>query len=817
MSEGARQRTFARAPAPAPTVRPAAARVSHGPQHRGEPSVARRGDARFAEAATLIRRRGLARDAAGPGPAPAPAGSGGVRAFFAERAHHLPGFRLLAIALGTNPIDGGRVDRSAANVLRAVVELVPGGGLIAQALERYGVLDRAGRWIEQQLAALGISGASIRAAIDRFLESLSWRDVFDPGGVWDRARGIFADPIDRVLRLAGALGAELVRIVQEAILRPLADLASRTRGWDLLCAVLGRNPITGEPVPRNAEALIGGFLRLIGQEELWRNIVRANAVARAWAWFQGALAGLAGLAARIPQLFTGALRALELADLLDLPRAFLRIGRAFGDLAGDFARWAGGAAWTLLEIVFSAVAPGVMAYLQRARDALRNILRDPIGFAGNLVRAGVQGFRSFAGNFVQHLRAALVGWLAGALAGANVYIPQGLAPRELVRFVLSVLGLTWHDVRARLVRAAGEPAVRVLETTFDLVVRLVAEGPAAAWEQLRDHLANLRELVIEQLLAFVRDRIVTAAVTRLIASLNPAGAFLQAILAIHNTIMFFVERMRQLADFVRNAIDALHPISIGDVARAAAAMERGLVQGLTLVISFLARLVGLGRASDAVTGVIARVRQPIDRALDRVVDRIVARARPKLEPEPRAGALERYRLEGMVATYAEMPREVGDQLTPDHQPQAELLWRVSNLPAFAGTLLRGIAGRSRSQHVPGGMSINLHERRHVLTRTYGARGAATADAAWDRIRARVAAAGRDEEAQRTAAVDVLRREAQADAEHVLDRILPQPATGPAWSDLGPGNAPVIERIRAQIRAGIARIRAQRFDRFKQPA
>ena len=44
---------------------------------------------------------------------------------------------------------------------------------------------------------------------------------------------------------------------------------------------------------------------------------------------------------------------------------------------------------------------------------------------------------------------------------------------------------------------------------------------------------------------------------------------------------------------------------------------------LTLVISFLARLVGLGRVSDAVTNIINRIRAPIDRALDRVVAWIV--------------------------------------------------------------------------------------------------------------------------------------------------------------------------------------------------
>ena len=54
-------------------------------------------------------------------------------------------------------------------------------------------------------------------------------------------------------------------------------------------------------------------------------------------------------------------------------------------------------------------------------------------------------------------------------------------------------------------------------------------------------------MVIEQVMDFVQSQIVQAAITKLLTSLNPAGAFIQAIIAIYNTVMFFVERLRQIA------------------------------------------------------------------------------------------------------------------------------------------------------------------------------------------------------------------------------------------------------------------------------
>jgi hypothetical protein len=380
-------------------------------------------------------------------------------------------------------------------------------------------------------------------------------------------------------------------------------------------------------VRRDADTLIGGFMKLIGQAEVWENIKRGNAVARAWAWFQGALAGVVGFVRQVPTLFLDALRALEIADLVLLPRAFARVGRVFAGFAGQFFSWAGQQVLSLLQIVFEVVAPRAVPYVRRAAGAFRAIIQDPIGFVGKLVRAGIQGFRQFAANFLTHLRRALIGWLTGALRGASVYIPQGLHLREILKFVLSVLGLTWHNVRGKLVRAVGETAVVVLERRFDLVVTLVQEGPAAAWERIVESVGNLRDMVIEQVMSFVRTNIVQAAVIRLVSSLNPAGAFIQAIIAIYNTVMFFVERLQQIGEVAMSFIDSIAAIASGAIGAAASRVEQTMAGLLTLVISFLARLVGLGNVAQTVTSFVNRVRQPIDRALDRVVEWIVTQAR----------------------------------------------------------------------------------------------------------------------------------------------------------------------------------------------
>src|SRR5262249_14936313 len=155
-------------------------------------------------------------------------------------------------------------------------------------------------------------------------------------------------------------------------------------------------------------------------------------------------------------------------------------------------------------------------------------------------------FQQFATNIGKHLKASLIQWLTGTLGGAGVYIPQSFEFRELVRFVLSVLGLTWQNIRQKLVKVIGEPAVKALETGFGIVVTLVTQGPAAAWEKIKEQLTNLKEMVLEEIMSFVVSKVVQSAVTKLLSMLNPAGAFVQAILAIYNTIMFFIERLKTI-------------------------------------------------------------------------------------------------------------------------------------------------------------------------------------------------------------------------------------------------------------------------------
>jgi hypothetical protein len=553
--------------------------------------------------------------------------AGAALRFIRERAVHIPGYALLAFVIGRDPVTQQPVERSAANLVRGLMGLWPGGELFFQALQRYEILDRVGAWLRGRLDTLGGIVSGIRTALDRFIATLGAADILSPAAVFDRARRIFADPAERALAFVRGLAGDVLGFVRDAVLRPIARLAEGTRGYDLLKLVLGRDPITGESHPPTAANVIGGFMRLIGQEEKWRHLQESRAIPRAWAWFQQQLGVLTGFVREVPALFLGALRSLQIRDLLDLGGAFSRMRGIFGGFVSRFVSWAGDAALQVMMFIFEVLAPGAMPVLRRAAGVIRTIVGAPVAFVGNLVRAGLRGFQQFRENIRTHLVNGLVGWLTGALAGAGLQLPARWDARGILSLALQVLGLTWQNIRQKLLRHVPEPVLRGLEAGFDLVVTLVREGPAAAWRQILEHLQNLQEMVFGQIREWVTRTVVGQAVVRILSMLNPAGAVIQAIIAIYNTIMFFRERLQQIMQVAEAFFNSIAAIAAGSIGAAATRVEQTMGRLVPVVISFLARLIGLGGISDTIRNLVARIRAPVDRALDRVVDWLVAQAR----------------------------------------------------------------------------------------------------------------------------------------------------------------------------------------------
>jgi hypothetical protein len=258
--------------------------------------------------------------------------------------------------------------------------------------------------------------------------------------------------------------------------------------------------------------------------------------------------------------------------------------------------------------------------LAKIASVIGDIITDPIGFLGKLIKGIRMGFDKFVANIMKHLIGGLVKWLTGALGPMNITIPEDIfSLKGIFSLVLQVLGLTWDYFRTKAVKLLGEPVVKVLETGFEIFMIVKTKGLAGLWEYIKEQFSNLKEMVIEEIKSLIITQVITAGVKWIIGLLNPAGAFIKAAMAIYEIVKFFIERAAQIYEFVNSVVDSIADIAKGNLSGAAQRVETALANSIPLIIGFLASLLGISGLAKKVQKVIGRVRKKIDKAIDKIL------------------------------------------------------------------------------------------------------------------------------------------------------------------------------------------------------
>jgi hypothetical protein len=261
----------------------------------------------------------------------------------------------------------------------------------------------------------------------------------------------------------------------------------------------------------------------------------------------------------------------------------------------------------------------LLRVLLKAASAIGDIVAHPIRFLESLVGAVKGGLERFIERFPTHLQESLVDLLFGELGKTGITMPKELNFAGIVDLVLQVLGLTYSNIRERVVKRFGEEAVAKMEEKVDVFRTLLKDGVGGLWTWIQQKLTDLEDLVIGKIKEYIEERVVRAGIGYIIALLNPAATFIKACQGIYQIVMFIVERAKQIADFVDAVLDSISAIAQGNIGAAVEKIDNALAGALTLAIGFLARLAGLGALSEKMRSIIAVVRKPITRVVDQVV------------------------------------------------------------------------------------------------------------------------------------------------------------------------------------------------------
>ncbi|MFH9367367.1 hypothetical protein ACH4K8_16970 [Streptomyces anulatus] len=347
----------------------------------------------------------------------------------------------------------------------------------------------------------------------------------------------------------------------------------------------------------------------------------------------------------------------------------------------------------------------LLGILAKAASAIMKIIKDPIGFLGNLVKAVGAGLNLFITNIADHLKTGVVSWLLGTAVKAGLDLPAKFDLKGIIQLIGSMLGLTWDNIRTRVTRkGVPDEAMSAVETSVPVAKNLAAEGPAGAVKEIQAETGDLKATILGKLTTYLIPTVLIAGITWIISLLNPASAFVRAVKGIIDIVTFIVTQGAQIADFVNAVLDAVIAIANGGQAGVPKLIEAALASSVPLLIGFLAALLGIGGLANKVKSVFQSVSRPVTRAIDKIIDFIAKKGKAlwnkhKRKEDPRGGSPKNN------LPHMNSPRK---NASPDGKPQKQEGPALKVADRFLSTTPRKAEARSYVREIERRYAVRLH-------------------------------------------------------------------------------------------------------------
>ncbi|RYE40749.1 MAG: DUF4157 domain-containing protein [Hyphomicrobiales bacterium] len=539
---------------------------------------------------------------------------------------------LIKKVLRYDPLRNVPVDASTVEILEDFLRLIGRETELEQMRVR-GTLQETADWIDTQLAVFQSLVTELGA-----LFAAAW-DAIRPENLPDlmtNLRALAARALallQRAWDFAGTVAAKVLELVKKSLLGWLSEFAHELPGFHLVTVILGRNPFTGDEVPRTATNIIRGFITLLPNgNATYDQLAESGVIEQAAANIEGAMAELGISWAMVTGLFRGIWNALSIDDLVDPIGVFQRIRDQFGEpIARLFA---------FVRVVLREIFQLVLALMNfptdvlgriitNAMQAFEDIKRDPVAFLLNMLSAVKQGFSRFFAGIFDHLLAGLTAWLFRGLQAAGIQPPTELTLRSGLDLLMQVLGITVDRLWQKLAERIGQERVDKIRAAIDRLtgiwtfVRDVQEGGVSAiWQYVQGQLSNLWEMIVGKARDWIMEKIVARVTAKLLSMLDPTGvmAVINSFIAFFNAVQSAVEYIREILDIVDRFVGTIASVARGDIEPGAAMMEQGLIAAVPVAIGFLANQVGLGNIGDKITEIVGGLRALVDQALDWLLD-----------------------------------------------------------------------------------------------------------------------------------------------------------------------------------------------------
>lgn len=545
-------------------------------------------------------------------------------------------YELLTKILGKDPLRDEQVEAEPSEILADFLLLI-GKEQHLQKLREENKLEDAANWIATQFSRFTDLLGELGSLFTQVLEFLSPANLLN---LADNLRALVANVgtfLGRVYAFASDVASKVLEVVKDALLNVLKQYAtSELPGFDLLTVILGRNPFTGEKVPRTAVTIMRGFITLLpGGAAVYRKLSEAGVIEQAGARIQEAMTQLGISWEFVVGLFKGIWDSITIEALLEPIATFQRIIAQFREPVSRL--------FAFLQVVLRETFHVLLAMMNFPTDLIGSIItnamaafqairQDPVGFLLNMLGAVKLGFQTFFADILTYLGGGLVDWMFRGLRGAGIEPPTDFSFQSVLDFVLEVLGITTDMLWEKLGQHIGEENVERIRGAIDRLtgiwtfVKDVQErGVIAIWEYIQGQISGLWDMVLQKAQDWILERVINRAIRWLLSLLDPTG-----IMAVINGFQAFISAVQSAAEYAAdmlgilgNYVSAIAAVARGELAAGAEKIVTGLANAIPVAIGFLANQFGLGNIGEKITEIVGSIRGVVERAVDWLIDRAV--------------------------------------------------------------------------------------------------------------------------------------------------------------------------------------------------
>lgn len=405
--------------------------------------------------------------------------------WLSQHAHQIPGFHLLTVIIERNPFTGESVPRTAENLIKGFITLLPDGEVTYEHLAQSGVIADAAAQIDGAMGRLGISWDLVVSTFRGIWDSLQLADLLAPIAAFERVLAMFHDPIGRIVEFV----TEVVKVIVTLILK-LMNFPS-----DLLGSIINNAMAAIEDIKRDPVAFLVNMLEALktGVTGFLDGILQFLLQGLASWLFRG----LGQIGITIPRdLSFGSILTLVLDVLgISIEHLWQKLGEHIGQdkvarIRGALDRM--GQAWAFIKDVQDG---GIGAIWTHLTDQLGNLWDTLLGMARDWIMSEI----------VQKVTAKLISMLdpTGVMAVVNSFIAFFKAIQSAIEYIRDILRIvneyvtTFAQVAAGNIAPGAEKIKQGLADAVPIAIGFLANqvGLGNVPEKIVEIIGGLRELV----------------------------------------------------------------------------------------------------------------------------------------------------------------------------------------------------------------------------------------------------------------------------------------------------------------------------------